>query len=277
MKVIKGNFSHKTKTQGNEKKNLPKPDSDFDNAYSTMFFDLIKNYLDPAADQDLLESRLQLGIVAWNMAISKSMGIPQFKEIFDSTMEVAALDKHEVELVKKIMKEKLQKYPGHDHFIKSYKIEKGEKGIPNVLVTHQNMTQLLDDTDFDDEEFSGEYITNEELNKRQFEVGFVNRSAVSLKHKPAFIEWIRQNDEFFNETLQIQDNTIYLIKEKISPDEALKWIKKNFAKMMVNELENITVDEKNWPKRTYQVFRDLFEIGFHNMVLDLEEEPLIKD
>ena len=42
MKVIKGNFSQKTKTQGNEKKDLLKPDSDFDNEYSTMLCDQIK-------------------------------------------------------------------------------------------------------------------------------------------------------------------------------------------------------------------------------------------
>jgi hypothetical protein len=56
------------------------------------------------------------------------------------------------------------------------------------------------------------------------------------------------------------------------------YLKKNFDKIFINELDTWLTDEDDYPeKRTYKMFTDFFEVVFHNMVLDLEKEPVIKE
>ena len=71
MKIIKGNFSDQNKKQKNslKKKNPDIPViTDEDENYSVMLLDLIKPYMDANPTADELEEKLQLGIMAWNLA-----------------------------------------------------------------------------------------------------------------------------------------------------------------------------------------------------------------
>ena len=82
-------------------------------------------------------------------------------------------------------------------------------------------------------------------------------------------------DSFETEALE---HTVYLIEEKGSDAETEAWLKKNFDRVFTKELEAWYADEDAWPKkRTYQMFREWFDVSFQSMVYDLEDFPVDKD
>jgi hypothetical protein len=269
MKVIKGNFSEKNKTAGNKKQQQVHLKDESSN-YSTMLLDLIGPFLGENPEQDELERMLMLAIIAWNMSVSKSLGVANSNVIFDSIMKQEGLHKEEIEIVKKIVNEKQKKYREDNRLIQDFELRDERGDGQNLLVTGSSINELMEEEDTD------ESFDDETIDELQFEQGMVNRSAISLKYKPAFLEWLKQNDDFYD-PLESRDNTIYLIEEKDSGRDASRWLKKNFAQIMNNEFEDATFDEKKWPARTYKVFCNLFEIQFHGIVMDLEDVPVIKN
>ena len=61
-------------------------------------------------------------------------------------------------------------------------------------------------------------------------------------------------------------------------EAVLKWIKRNFDKIFINELNDWFTDEDKWPKtRTYKMFSEWFKLEICSMILDLEDYPVTKD
>lgn len=272
MKVIKGNFSEKNKSGELTRQRLEaqghKTIIDEEAPYSAMLLNLIKPYIEPTPHPDDLGDMLELGIVAWNMAVSKSIGLPGFKQMFDATLKTAGIIKTDVDIVKQIMKAKQQDYNEFTNFIENYELNEDEKGVMNITVISASMLDFMNDIEMEDEDI--EALQNEE--------GFVNRNALLVKPKPAFWLWFKTNDKDFTGPELPIENTIYLISEKDSDEETVKWLKKNFDKIFINELEGRIIVEDYWPtKRNYKMFRDFFEVEFHHMVLDMEKEPVTKD
>ena len=281
MKVIKGNFSdhNRKKKSAVPKKNQDIPViQDEDGNYSTMLLDLIKPYMDADPSVDEAEEMIQMGILAWNLSISQSLGIPGHNENLKSAVVEAGFGKKQVEQVKKMEKDKLVKFPEHTKFIKSYVLEDDSDNRMKVTLTCIPLGDMLmevmdfDEDDFDDEEFDDDDFPFDDTDDSQYEEGMVDRSAFSLKHKPAYIDWAKKTNDILDPT----NNVIYLIEEKVSEAEAFDWLKKNFKKFMNEELEEVTDDKKKWPKLTYKVFCDFFEAQFHSMIWDTVEEPLNK-
>ena len=281
MKVIKGNFSdhNKKKKSPMKKKNQDIPVIyDEDGNYSFMLLDLIKPYMDGNPSAEEAEEMIQMGILAWNLSISQSLGIPEYNKISKSAIAEAGFGKKQVEQVRKMEKDKLTKFPEHTKFIESYVLEDDSDNRMKVTLNCIPLGDMLmevmnfDEDDSDDEEFDEDDFLFDDLDDSQYEEGIVGRSAFSLKHKSAYKEWAKKE----NNILKPTDNVIYLIEEKVSEEEAVNWLKKNFKKFMNNELEEVTNDNKKWPKLTYKVFCDFFEAQFHFMIWDTVEEPLIK-
>jgi len=157
MKVIKGKFSDQNKKQKNslEKKNPDIPViSDEDGNYSVMLLDLIKPYMDANPTAEELEEKLEFGIVAWNLAIPKSLGIPGYKDSLKSVVAEAGFNKKEVELIKKMEKDKQEKYPEHTSFIKNYELKEDTDNRMKVMVNCVPLMDMMtEDMDFDDEDF----------------------------------------------------------------------------------------------------------------------------
>lgn len=282
MKIIKGNFSDQNKKKKNspEKKNPDIPViTDEDGNYSVMLIDLIKPYMDTNPTADELEETLQLGIVAWNLAIPKSLGIPGYHDSLKSVIAEAGFNKKQTELIKKMEKDKQKKYPEHTIFIKDYELKEDSNGLMKVMLNCVPLMDMMtEDMDFDDEEFDDEDLDDEDfddddlLENDQYEEGIVNRSAFLVSHKPAFIEWAKKESG----VVESGKSVIYLVDENDSEQEVNDWLKKNFQKIMTDELAEITEDKRKWPKLNYKVFCDFFEVQYHPMVWDTEEKPLEK-
>ena len=105
----------------------------------------------------------------------------------------------------------------------------------------------------------------------------VNRNAFVVKSKQPLFDWINSIDPENPVHMELE-GTVYLIKEKDSNEQIEKWLQRNFDNIFQNELNNWYVDEKLWPpKRTYKLFKEWFTVEIHSMILDLEEEAIIKE
>jgi len=106
----------------------------------------------------------------------------------------------------------------------------------------------------------------------------INRNGISVRPKKPFFDWL---NKIFKDEQSISDkeeSNIYLIREMDNNEKIEKWIKKNFDKLFVNELNDWYTDESKWPtNRTHKMFSDWFEVEIHSMILDLEEVPVTKD
>ena len=106
----------------------------------------------------------------------------------------------------------------------------------------------------------------------------IDRSAILVRPKQPFYDWINKVFKEDKPISELEENNIYLIREMRSNEEIKKWIKKNFDKIFVNELNDWYTDESVWPtNRTHKMFTDWFDVEVHSMVLDLEEFPVTKD
>lgn len=106
----------------------------------------------------------------------------------------------------------------------------------------------------------------------------IDRNAIVVKPKKPFFEWLNSVFAEKEPIIKNDENNIYLIREMDNIEAVLKWIKRNFNKIFINELNDWHTDEEKWPKkRTYKMFTDWFEVEIFSMVLDLEEYPVTKD
>lgn len=107
----------------------------------------------------------------------------------------------------------------------------------------------------------------------------VNRSAVVLTAKQAFLGWINSCPDS-DPPLKLDDlnnePTIYLIPEQeVNPDA---WLEENSSILFEEELGGWYTDETRWPKdRSYAEFRRFFDIRFSSLVVDTISEPLKTD
>jgi len=107
---------------------------------------------------------------------------------------------------------------------------------------------------------------------------FINRTALTLKPKQPFYDWLKniEPDENFSESLQ--DCDIYLLPEYEELKQMETWLKKHFDKLFIEQLNNWYMDETLWPQnRTLKMFKEWFEYTLSTMVWDTETKPMEKD
>lgn len=105
----------------------------------------------------------------------------------------------------------------------------------------------------------------------------LDRNAVLVKAKKPFYDWINYVDPEFP-MVDDDEGTVYLMKELDSKAKIENWLKKNFDKIFVNEMNNYHTDENDWPqKRTYKVFKEWFSVEIASMVVDMLDKPIVKE
>lgn len=73
------------------------------------------------------------------------------------------------------------------------------------------------------------------------------------------------------------ETSVYLVKSRFSTEDTAKWMKRHFKDIFEGELIDRHTDENDWPaKRTYKIFKEWFNIGLHEHVVDMEDEPMRK-
>ncbi len=118
----------------------------------------------------------------------------------------------------------------------------------------------------------------------EFEFPIVNRSAMTIKMKKAFVDWANQLPDRMSEevhrplTLEEANSEplVYLIPEIYDPDELDAYLERSWIVLFESILSGWTLDALLWPKkRTFKLFSEWFEVSCSSMVCDLwGKEPL---
>ena len=106
----------------------------------------------------------------------------------------------------------------------------------------------------------------------------INRIAVVVEPKGPYYAWARQLDE---DGPSIDDKapkdrcSVYLIEWAEAAEPILR---RHFGRIFEEKLNAWHRVADDWPqKRTYKMFRDWFHIRLVDLVLDLEDDPIVQD
>ncbi len=114
----------------------------------------------------------------------------------------------------------------------------------------------------------------------------VNRAAVIVRPRPAFVTWINGVERTLHPrnpmvlTLEQvdRDANVYLIPESVLDLDPEPVLCECWDDIFENELAGWFEDESTWPHpRTRQLFDEFFLVSFHSQVSDLGDEPLVSD
>lgn len=109
----------------------------------------------------------------------------------------------------------------------------------------------------------------------------VNRSAIVLKPKQPFLDWLRAADPTSREVTMldlVREPTIYLIPECDTEKEVAEVLRELCEDIFEEQLAGWYTDTATWPRdRSYEVFCSWFDYQHHSMLVDLCDEPLICD
>lgn len=207
-------------------------------------------------------------VYAWNFG-NMSTIIP--KKEFEKMLNIAPYDQKLLSLLKKMIHSKVTKFKQYDLFIDDFELkELGDSVKIGVsMITPESYLEKIKSEI--DSEFESEFEDTED----DFEEGYINRSAVILKPKQPFIDWINKF-ETENIITKLKEATIYLVDDEI--DDLEKWLKKNYSDFFELELVEWNTNKKEWPqKRSYNMFKEWFNADISTFIYDLERYPIHKN
>ena len=109
----------------------------------------------------------------------------------------------------------------------------------------------------------------------------VNRSAIVVKPKQPFLDWLHAADPTSHEITLFdvcREPTIYLIPECDTDEELADVLRESCEEIFEEQLAGWYRDTSTWPRdRSYDVFCQWFDYRHHSMLVDLCDEPLIHD
>jgi hypothetical protein len=109
----------------------------------------------------------------------------------------------------------------------------------------------------------------------------INRSAVIVMPAQPFLDWLHRVDptsaELKLEDLR-QEPTIYLLPEYDTEEEKRGYLREYCSEIFEEQLDGWYRVPPVWPvDRTFDAFIRWFEFSFHSVLVDLCDEPLMRD
>ena len=106
----------------------------------------------------------------------------------------------------------------------------------------------------------------------------INRTVLLISPKQPYIDWANSFDDggpiMSSEKLR---HTAILIPDSYDELNYENWLKKNFKDIFVMELEAWMLVSESYPKMTYKVFNEWFEIRVADAAIDLGNKPLVTE
>ena len=278
---------------------------------STKYAGLLNQFMEDFPEEfgvfEYREDALEFVINAWNLGNLKIL-FP--KGNFDkSPIEYTQGDPTNLKLFSSMINLKASKFSAYPNFIVDYEIKEdapefsfsvstkiAQEYLDEMMRKMEMMEEMgdLDDIDFlnevdemdeiDELEGMEEMEEMEEdlfFSEEDFEQSFINRRAIILKPQQPFIDWWMAanptaEDGYHEEFRQtFHEPNIYLINEQIQDIE--KWLRKEFDRFFMQELESWTTTDLEWPKkRTYKMFKLWFKVDTSTLIYDTEETPVEK-
>ena len=109
----------------------------------------------------------------------------------------------------------------------------------------------------------------------------LNRMAVVVFAKQPFLDWLRlvdpTNEDFTLDEVN-REPSVYLLPECTYQDEFDRMVRRFRKRIFSNELDGWWRDRSDWPDTgSLSLFSAWFEYRWHSVVLDLVEQPLIRE
>jgi hypothetical protein len=109
----------------------------------------------------------------------------------------------------------------------------------------------------------------------------INRSAVIVMPAQPFLDWLHRADptsaELKLEDLR-QEPTSYLLPEYDTEEEERGYLREYCSEIFEEQLDGSYRVPTAWPvDRTFDTFIRWFECSFHSVLVDLCDEPLMRD
>jgi hypothetical protein len=106
----------------------------------------------------------------------------------------------------------------------------------------------------------------------------LNRSAVAVRPKQPFLDWVNSVEEGGSLTLADLQKTLYLVPDYEDPADAEKVLKRVYDDIFCRELEGWYTLESLWPQdRSLRVFKQWFEIEHFDLIEDVGRGPIEND
>ena len=105
----------------------------------------------------------------------------------------------------------------------------------------------------------------------------INRSALIIKAKKPFLDWLRSLPDPADVTLDYvnRDNNVYLLPEYELDDEQGNILAQCYELIFEEELEGWWIVREDWPpQRDLKTFKKWFDIEFHSVVINIVDAPL---
>ena len=117
------------------------------------------------------------------------------------------------------------------------------------------------------------------MNKLMKYLADVNRTALIVRIKKPFIDWIKYIDPAVDFLEEKHDSkTVYLLPEGSDNGRWERYLKKNFNTIFEQELEAWFTDPKLWSKdRSWKVFNEWLDYEMHSIIFDTVNEPIEKE
>ncbi len=230
--------------------------------YATLLKEFIKPYEQDLPGEFSQEDVYYFALNAWNFGnMSDVLPPKEYKKILASS---SAQD-DESDLLIKLVNRKVTKFKEHNLFIGDFEI--------NEIDGHLELSVSIEEK----EEYLEKMMSVEDpfQMENNFEEGYINRYAIIIKPKSPFFDWINKvepEDPIFESS----ESNIYLVSEEI--DDLKGWLKRNYNKFFMFELENEILEKKNWPQnRNFKMFNQWFDVEISTMIYDLENNPIYKE
>ena len=109
----------------------------------------------------------------------------------------------------------------------------------------------------------------------------LNRSAIVLRPKPSFLEWLHAADQQSVGLTLVdlgREPTIYLVAACGDAEDEEACLQALVSTIFEDQLDGWWRDRAVWPTpRSPAVFRRWFDYQFHSMLVDLSDAPLIEE
>jgi hypothetical protein len=109
----------------------------------------------------------------------------------------------------------------------------------------------------------------------------VNRTAIVVRPGQPFLDWLHRADPTSNE-LSLEDlrrePKVYLLPECENEEEAREYLQEVCDEIFEEQLDGWYRLPSTWPnRRDLYAFDRWFEWSFHSMVVDLCDDPLLRE